>query len=156
MNKKVLFVCLGNICRSPGAEGVFRSLVEREGCTGDFEIDSAGTSNWHEGEPADQRMQTHARKRGYNLTSLSRTVIPETDFEKFDYIVAMDRDNLKELKRMAPRPGHQQKLFLITDFARKYDYDGIPDPYYGGEKSFELVLDLLEDGCEGLLTYIQR
>jgi len=156
MKKKVLFVCLGNICRSPGAEAVFRSLVEKEGLSGDFEIDSAGTSGWHEGEPADRRMQYHAEKRGYNLTSLSRPVRPKTDFEGFDYIVAMDRENLEELKRMTPRTGHLTKLFLITDFARKYSYDGIPDPYYGGEKGFELVLDLLEDAGNGLLTYIRR
>jgi len=155
MKKKVLFVCLGNICRSPTAEGIFRSLVKREGLSADFEIDSAGTSNWHEGEPADQRMQKHARKRGYNLTSLSRMVKPETDFEEFDYIVAMDGENLKELRRLSPHTGYLKKLFLITDFARKYNYDGIPDPYYGGEKSFELVLDLLEDACEGLLTFTE-
>ncbi len=156
VKKKVLFVCLGNICRSPSAEAVFKALTEKKGLDGDFEIDSAGTSDWHEGEPADQRMQKHAQKRGYNLTSLSRTVKPETDFEEFDYIVAMDRENLKELKRIDPRAGHLRKLFLITDFSRKYDYDEIPDPYYGGEKSFELVLDLLEDASEGLLAYIQR
>ena len=99
VKKKVLFVCLGNICRSPSAEAVFRSLVAKEGLSGDFEIDSAGTSGWHEGEPADQRMQKHAHKRGYNLTSLSRPVKPESDCETFDYIVAMDRENLEELRR---------------------------------------------------------
>lgn len=156
MKKKVLFVCLGNICRSPGAEAVFRVLTEKKGIAGDFEIDSAGTSGWHEGEPADRRMQHHAEKRGYNLTSLSRPVKPETDFDKFDYIIAMDRENLEELKRMTFHPGYLKKLFLITDFARKYSYDGIPDPYYGGENGFELVLDLLEDAGEGLLTYVQR
>ncbi len=156
VKKRVLFVCLGNICRSPGAEAVFRALIEKKGLGGDFEIDSAGTSDWHEGEHADQRMQRHAQKRGYNLTSLSRTVKPETDFEEFDYIVAMDRENLKELKRIAPHTGYLRKLFLITDFSHKYDYDGVPDPYYGGEKSFELVIDLLEDASEGLLAYIQR
>jgi len=156
VKKRVLFVCLGNICRSPGAEAVFRALTEKKGIAGEFEIDSAGTSGWHEGEPADRRMQRHAQKRGYNLTSLSRPVHPELDFETFDYIVAMDRENLNELKRMAPLAGHRAKLFLITDFARKHRYDGIPDPYYGGENGFELVLDLLEDAGIGLLTYIQQ
>ncbi len=156
MKKKVLFVCLGNICRSPGAEAVFRALTENKGIAGDFEIDSAGTSGWHEGEPADRRMQYHAEKRGYNLTSLSRPVKQETDFDKFDYIIAMDRENLEELKRMMPHPGYLKKLFLITDFARKYSHDGIPDPYYGGENGFELVLDLLEDTSTGLLSYIQK
>ncbi len=156
VKKKVLFVCLGNICRSPSAEAVFRSLTEKKGIAGDFEIDSAGTSGWHEGDLADRRMQHHAHKRGYNLTSLSRQVKPESDFETFDYIVAMDRENLNELRQMAPRTGHLSKLFLITDFAREHSYDGVPDPYYGGENGFELVLDLLEDAGKGLLTYIQR
>ncbi len=156
VKKKVLFVCLGNICRSPSAEAVFRALTEKKDVAGDFEIDSAGTSGWHEGEPADRRMQHHALKRGYNLTSLSRPVKPESDFETFDYIVAMDRENLNELKQMTPHAGHLKKLFLITDFARKHSYEGIPDPYYGGENGFELVLDLLEDAGIGLLTYIQQ
>ncbi len=153
---KVLFVCLGNICRSPSAEAVFRSLVKKKGLSEVFEIDSAGTSGWHEGEPADQRMQKHALKRGYDLTSLSRPVKPETDFEEFDYIVAMDIENLEELRRMAPDTRHWKKLHLMTDFSRHLYHDGIPDPYYGGDEGFELVLDLLEDTGEGLLTYIQR
>jgi len=156
MKKKVLFVCLGNICRSPSAEAVFTSLVEKAGFSGDFEIDSAGTSGWHVGEPADKRMQSHARKRGYHLTSVSRPVKPEMDFEKFDYIVAMDRENLRELKRMAPRAKHLKKLYLITNFMKHFQYDGIPDPYYGGYEGFELVLDLLEDAGKGLLDAIQR
>ncbi len=156
MRKKVLFVCLGDICRSPGAEAVFSSLVERKGLSGIFEIDSAGTSDWHEEEPADQRMQKHARKRGYNLTSLSRPVNPESDFEQFDFIVAMDNENLNTLRLMAPDSHHLKKLYLITDFSRHLYSDGIPDPYYGGNRGFERVLDLLEDAGEGLLTYIQR
>lgn len=156
MKKKVLFVCLGNICRSPSAEAVFRALVEKEDLSEDFEIDSAGTSGWHEGEPADQRMQKHAHKRGYDLTSLSRPVNPETDFEEFDYIVAMDNENLKELRQMAPDTWHLKKLHLMTDFSRHLYYDGVPDPYYGGDEGFDLVLDLLEDAGEGLLASLQQ
>lgn len=154
MKKKVLFVCLGNICRSPSAEAVFKSLIENRNVAEDFVVDSAGTSAWHAGEPADRRMQKHAWKRGYNLTSVSRPVIPEKDFEAFDYIVAMDRENLEELKRMAPHPRYLKKLHLITDFNRRFHYDGVPDPYYGDDESFELVLDLLEDASEGLLNHI--
>lgn len=156
MKKKVLFVCLGNICRSPSAESVFRSLVEKRGLSGTFEIDSAGTSGWHVGEPADERMQKHARKRGYFLNSLSRPVKAESDFEQFDYIVAMDHENLNALRQIAPQPYHLKKLYLMTDFSRHLYSDGVPDPYYGGDKGFELVLDLLEDAGEGLLNYIQQ
>ena len=156
MKKKVLFVCLGNICRSPRAEAVFRSLVEKEGLSEDFEIDSAGISGWHEGEPADQRMQKYAGKRGYRLTSVSRPVNPETDFEEFDCIVAMDNENLKELRRMAPDTRHLKKLHLMTDFNRHLYYDGVPDPYSGGDEGFDLVLDLLEDAGEGLLASLQK
>ncbi len=156
MKKKVLFVCLGNICRSPSAEAVFRSLLEKKQLTDKFIVDSAGTSDWHAGEPADVRMQKHASKRGYTLTSVSRPVIPERDFKKFDYIVAMDRENLDDLKEMAPRSKYLKKLFLMTDFNRKFDYDGVPDPYYGGDEGFELVLDLLEEATEGLLEHIQN
>lgn len=155
VKKRVLFVCLGNICRSPSAEAVFRSLVEKAGMDDEFEIDSAGTSDWHEGEPADLRMQKHAHKRGYNLTSMSRPVHSETDFEEFDYIVAMDRKNLEKLQQMAPKPQHLKKLHLMTDFSRHLNYDDVPDPYYGGDEGFELVLDLLEDTGKGLLTYIR-
>jgi len=156
MKKKVLFVCLGNICRSPGAEAVFRSLVEKKGLSEDFEIDSAGISDWHKGEPADRRMQKYAHKRGYDLTSLSRPVNPETDFEEFDYIVAMDHENMKELRQMAPDLRHLKKLYLMTDFNRHLYYDGVPDPYYGGDEGFDLVLDLLEDAGEGLLASLQQ
>ena len=149
--KKILFVCLGNICRSPAAEGVFRQLVKERGLEHAFEIDSAGTAGYHAGEPADRRMQQHARKRGINLTSISRKFNPSTDFDKFDLVVAMDNENVSNLKRMARSPEDLAKISKMTDFSKTGNYTEIPDPYYGGYDGFELVLDLLEDACEGLL-----
>lgn len=151
--KKILFVCLGNICRSPSAEAVFRRLVEDKGKGFNFVIDSAGISDWHRGESADKRMQKHAVKRGYNLTSISRPFEME-DFDKFDMIVAMDHENLFELKRKARNKSDREKLFLMTDFSKKYNYDRVPDPYFGGDEGFELVLDLLEDAGEGLYKFV--
>jgi len=155
MKKKVLFVCLGNICRSPSAEAVFRGFVENNGLENEFEIDSAGTSAWHAGEKADARMRRHASKRGYKLTSLSRKFNPDTDFDYFDIIVAMDNDNLRDMKNMIRSKGDEKKLFLMTDFSKEYDYDYVPDPYYGGDQGFELVIDLLEDASSGLLKHLK-
>ncbi len=152
--KKILFVCLGNICRSPSAEAVFTGLVKSRGLESEFEIDSAGTSGWHVGEQADQRMQKHAVKRGYNLTSISRKFNPNIDFDHFDYIIGMDDDNIRSLKNMARNKANLSKIYKMTYFASSTEYDEVPDPYYGGEQGFELVLDLLEDACEGLLKKI--
>ncbi len=149
--KKILFVCLGNICRSPSAEAVFTGMVKKRGLNGNFEIDSAGTSGWHQGEPADQRMQLHAIKRGYKLTSISRKFDPEYDFDHFDLIIGMDDENVHTLKQMARNDSDLHKITKMTDFRKDWKYDEVPDPYYGGEQGFELVLDLLEDSCEGLL-----
>ena len=155
MKKRVLFVCLGNICRSPSAEAVFRGLIKKRGLTEYFKIDSAGTSAWHIGEPADQRMQGHAVKRGYNLASISRQFNPATDFDNFDYIIAMDEENIQNLKSVARNRDDLTKIYKMTDFSKEFTYDEIPDPYYGGEEGFELVLDLLEDACEGFLETIK-
>ncbi len=151
---KILFVCLGNICRSPSAEAVMKGLVKKSGKSKTFEIDSAGTAAWHAGEQADSRMQIHARKRGYDLTSISRKVDPDFDFDHFDYIIAMDEQNMTDLQDMVENEEQRLKLHMMTDFSGNYSYNHIPDPYYGGDNGFELVLDLLEDACGGLLTHL--
>jgi protein-tyrosine phosphatase len=152
--KKILFVCLGNICRSPAAEGIFRQKVQEQGLEKGFLIDSAGTYGYHEGELPDSRMRTHASRRGYNLTSRSRP-IKQDDFEKFDLIIGMDDNNLHNLKRLAPNLESRQKIRLMTDYCQHYKDDHVPDPYYGGPSGFEHVLDLLEDACDGLLNYFR-
>lgn len=152
---KILFVCLGNICRSPSAEAVFKGLIQKEKLEHLFHVDSAGTAAYHAGENADARMQTHAIKRGYDLTSISRKVRPE-DFKQFDLIIAMDEANFYDLNRIAPDDKSAQKIVRMTDFSLDYDYDEVPDPYYGGSAGFELVLDILEDACSGLLTFIRE
>ena len=154
MKINILFVCLGNICRSPSAEAVFKGLLEKSGNKKDFFIDSAGTIDYHEGEPADSRMQEHAIKRGYNLTSISRPFDPDNDWDKFDYIVAMDNDNYRDLELLARNKSDLKKLYKMTDFSREFNYNFVPDPYYGGDDGFELVLDLLEDAGKGLYEFV--
>ncbi len=153
---KVLFVCLGNICRSPSAEAVMKGLVEKNDARDLFEIDSAGVVAAHEGEPADARMKRHALKRGCQLMSISRPVVPSVDFDYFDLIVAMDDQNVRDLLGMAPDSAGRDKIVKMTDFARHMGYDEVPDPYYGGDAGFELVLDLLEDACQGLYDHFTR
>ena len=153
--KKILFVCMGNICRSPSAEAVFKGLVKNERLENKFEVDSAGTIAYHAGERADRRMQSHAVKRGYSLDSISRKFNPHTDFDYFDMIIGMDAENIFSLKKFARNHDDLEKIHLMTDFSREREYDEVPDPYYGGEEGFELVLDLLEDACEGLLDELK-
>ncbi len=153
---KILFVCLGNICRSPSAEAVFKKIVKDKGLAKQFEIDSAGTYAYHAGEPADARMMKHANNRNLRLTSISRAFNPQTDFDEFDMIVAMDKDNLLNLRQFARNRDDLKKLYLMTDFSKEFNYDHIPDPYYGGSAGFELVLDLLEDAGEGLYQHLQK
>jgi protein-tyrosine phosphatase len=152
--KKVLFVCLGNICRSPAAEGVFRHLVEQAGLQGAIQIDSCGTAAHHAGEPADTRMQTHAKDRGYELTSIARG-LERSDLEEFDYIITMDNSNYNNVVALTA-DDIKYKIKKMMDFATHHPHDQIPDPYYGGSEGFELVLDLLEDACQGLLEDIQK
>lgn len=147
---KILFVCLGNICRSPSAEAVMKDLVKKAGLEKEIEIDSAGLTAYHEGEKADSRMRAHATRRGYTLESISRPV-RAADFFDFDVIVGMDDSNIDKLQVLAPDEESMNKICRMTDFARKFSYDHIPDPYYSGAEGFELVLDLLEDSCDGLL-----
>jgi protein-tyrosine phosphatase len=154
--KKVLFVCLGNICRSPSAEAVFSALIEKNSLQKELSCDSAGTAAYHVGEPADYRMRQFGQKRGYHLTSISRPVDPDHDFDKFDYVVGMDRQNVRDLKAIARNENDRKKIFLMTDFCTERKHDSVPDPYYGGAAAFELVLDILEDACEGLLHRLQK
>lgn len=147
---KVIFVCLGNICRSPSGEGVFRALVAKQHLEDTFLIDSAGTAAYHTGERADGRMRKHAEKRGIKLTSRARQFQLE-DFENFDYIICMDKSNYRNIQTLDTQNRYDDRIFMMTDFAQKMSFKEVPDPYYGGADGFELVLDILEDACEGLL-----
>jgi protein-tyrosine phosphatase len=153
--KQVLFVCLGNVCRSPSAEAVFNALIEKYGLQPDLKCDSAGTDAYHSGDQADYRMKQFAQKRGYRLTSISRRVNPTRDFEHFDYIVGMDKQNVRDLKALARNENDRKKISMMTDYCTNKRYDSVPDPYYGGAAGFELVLDILEDACEGLIRKLQ-
>jgi protein-tyrosine phosphatase len=153
--KSVLFVCLGNICRSPSAEAVFNALIRKEGLTGSVRCDSAGIAGYHIGEEADKRMQCHALRRGYRLTSVARKFDPEIDFDQFDYIVGMDDENVNDLQNLASSTDELDKIYKITDFSSEEGHESVPDPYYGGADGFELVLDILEDACEGLLNEVK-
>lgn len=148
---KILFVCLGNICRSPSAEAVMKAMLEKRGLSHLFEIDSAGTMAYHAGENADARMQTHAIQRGYRLTSISRGIEPMVDFDYFDRIIGMDDANIRDLKSMAGNSLALDKISRMTDYCSRFEHCSVPDPYYGGSAGFELVLDLLEDACDGLI-----
>jgi len=147
---RVLFVCLGNICRSPAAEGVFLHLIEQQGLRDAFEVDSAGTGGWHVGKAADPRMRSAAARRGLQLPSRARQLQP-ADLTRFDHILTMDADNLSAVLALARRHESSARIAPITEHCRRLRASEVPDPYYGGAEGFDQVLDLLEDACSGLL-----
>ena len=153
--KRILFVCLGNICRSCTAEEIMRTLLRREGLDKSIEVDSAGLISYHQGEQADPRMRAHASRRGYHITHLSRPV-RTTDFYDFDLIIGMDDSNISGLQGLAPSLEAEEKIHRMTDYCTRKVADHVPDPYYGGSQGFENVIDILEDACEGLLNAIRN
>lgn len=153
--KRILFVCLGNICRSSSAEEIMRTLVKQAGLQQEIDVDSAGILNYHQGELPDSRMRMHAARRGYELTHRSRPVCTD-DFFEFDWIIGMDDRNIQDLKDKAPSLETEKKICRMTDFCRVKQVDYVPDPYYGGAQGFENVLDILEDACSGLLEEIRK
>ncbi len=150
----VLFVCMGNICRSPTAHGVFLAKVARQRLAGRVRVDSAGTHGYHAGNPPDERAKAHAAKRGYDLSTLRSRPLTARDFDTFDLILVMDWDNLALVQEACP-PQHQHKVRRLTEFCLTQVAAVVPDPYYGGAKGFEGVLDLVEDACEGVLRHVQ-
>jgi protein-tyrosine phosphatase len=150
---RVLFVCLGNICRSPTAEAVFRQLLARSQTPLAIEVDSAGIGDWHIGEPPDERAQAAARRRGLDMSGLRARQVVHDDFALFDLILAMDRQNFTELRRRAPAQ-YRERVKLFLEFAPQLETPDVPDPYYGGEAGFEEVLDLAEQAARGLLEHL--
>lgn len=151
---RVLFVCLGNICRSPAAEGVMKNLVRTHGLENKFEIQSAGTAGYHEGESADPRMSAHASRRGYKLDSLAQKFQTKF-FDEFDYIITMDRSNYQNVLKLATNEGQEKKVIPMAHLCEAHSVTEVPDPYHDGAEGFELVLDLVEDGCKALLQRIK-
>ena len=154
MSVKVLFVCLGNICRSPTADGIFQKLVADAGLSKRIIVDSAGTAGWHQGRAPDPRTVAAAKKRGFDLSLLRARQVLAADFSEFDYILAMDKQNLQDLAMLKPQDysGH---LGLFLEFGTQRQQLSVPDPYHGGEEGFELVLDLVEEAAQGLLQSIR-
>ena len=152
MTRRILFFCMGNICRSPTAEGVMRAKLKAAGL--DVEVDSAGTHGYHVGAPPDERSQEHAGKRGYDLSTLRARQLTAEDFARFDLVLAMDADNLANAKALCP-PAQSHRLKLLLDYAPHAGKRHVPDPYYGGEAGFEEVLDLVEAACDGLIAELR-
>ena len=153
MTRRILFFCMGNICRSPTAEGVMRAKLKAAGLH--VEVDSAGTHGYHAGEPPDERAQAHAARRGYDLSALRARQLVAADFTRFDLVLGMDADNIARAERLCP-PGERHRLKLLLSYAPQAGRPDVPDPYYGGEAGFEEVLDLVEAACEGLIEGLRR
>ncbi|AEJ01529.1 protein tyrosine phosphatase [Nitrosomonas sp. Is79A3] len=152
---KVLFVCMGNICRSPTADAVFRHLVKEAGVDHMIDVDSAGTHAYHIGDPPDHRAQNTALQRGYKMHDLRARAVQPNDFEEFDYILAMDKENLSLLQQRSPQQ-HTNKIQLFMQYSTQADADvEVPDPYFGGNQGFELVLDMVEEASQGLLAHLR-
>ena len=151
MKTNLLFVCLGNICRSPSGEAIMKNIITKNNMQSKFFIDSAGTAAYHTGEKADSRMRKHGKNRGIELTSIARKFDPNSDFDKFDLILAMDKNNYHDLYDLAKTENEKNKIKLMCDYCIKYShFEEVPDPYYGGYEGFELVLDILDDACTSL------
>jgi protein-tyrosine phosphatase len=154
MNYRVLLVCMGNICRSPTAEGVLRLFIKNNNLSDNVEVDSAGTHGYHVGESPDGRTQRAAALRGYDLSQQRARKVARQDLDYFDLILAMDKTNLDNLQRLAT-PDQQKKLKLFMDYAKNYDDDEVPDPYYGLGHGFDLVVDMVEDAAQGLIDELK-
>ena len=152
---RVLFVCMGNICRSPTAQGVFEAQVRAAGLSERVQVDSAGTHGFHVGKPPDTRSQAHALQRGYDLSAQRSRQLTAQDFADFDLVLAMDWDNLALAQQLCPA-SHQRKLRRLAEFFQQHDSPVVPDPYQGGASGFDEVVDLVEDGCTGLLLHVRQ
>ncbi len=153
--KKILFVCMGNICRSPLADTIMHKFVDEKGLSDKYEIDSAGILDYHEGELADYRMRCHASFRGYEITHRSRPVSRQ-DFEYFDFVYAMDEQNVRDLQYVAQTDEQKQKIHRLVEYCPDFNRPTIPDPYYGGDSGFKLVIDMLEVACANLLLDLEK
>ncbi len=154
-NIRILFVCMGNICRSPAAEGILKTMVEKEKLSDRIEVDSAGTIGYHAGESPDPRMRFHAASRGYFLKSKARQFDPKTDFERFNYIVTMDDEIFKEINMLDKSKNYSGRIHRMIEFNRHIKAEEVPDPYLGGPEGFEKVMDILVDACRGLLNRLK-
>lgn len=154
---KLLFICLGNICRSPAANAIMQKYVDEAGLSDKFEIDSAGIGPWHVGQLPDKRMREHGARRGYRIDHIARQFDATKDFDRFDYIIVMDEDNYRNITRQARNDDDRKKVIRMANYFIKYKgRTSVPDPYYGDGEDFELALDLIEDGCKGLLARLNN